>query len=68
VRRSRSPQKLRAMYRRRPHGPHAVCWRCDSLDVEEGLRCRHCHSCDMVDACDPRVCAACVEARQRSEA
>jgi hypothetical protein len=60
------------MYSRRRRGPHLVCYRCDSLDVdryppgEPRGRCRHCDYYDMVARCLAAICAAC--AAERAEA
>jgi hypothetical protein len=59
---SRAAWKVRKMRARVPRGPHLICYRCDSLDVNplDG-RCKWCDNRDMVDFCHRRICGACLE-------
>jgi hypothetical protein len=45
-----------------PRGPHLLCYRCDSQDMDEPPYCNHCGGADMVAFCHLGQCAKCVGA------
>jgi hypothetical protein len=64
----RSPDKVRAMRAKVPRGPHLLCYRCDSFEMSERGRCKHCDCYDMVAYCHKKVCGECLQARERRRA